>query len=161
MDGGSRVEFHKEKGILAILDASGKIRLAYSAPLARLSNNKSVTLQLEWDAPSSSLSCSLPDLSFPFILAFGLSVPDAKGGFNFSFPSFKFGSKGEVEDSSSSDEGEASAEGKGKKKFGFGLDVGLPKFGGDKSADVDVPRKGGKFKVCYFPSARCCTKTKF
>lgn len=145
LEGGSRVEFNKEKGVLTILDANGKIRLAYSAPFARLSTNKSVTLPLEWDVQSSSLSVSLPDLSFPFVLAFGLSVPDAKGGFSFGFPSFKFGSKGEVEDSSSEDE--VSAEGKGKKKFGFGLDVGLPKFGGEKSADVEARPKGGKFKV--------------
>lgn len=74
-----------------MVDRHGKIRLAYSAPIVRLPSNKSVTLPLALDIDTSTLSISLPDLSFPLILAFGLGIPDGKGGFNFSFPSFKFG----------------------------------------------------------------------
>lgn len=123
MEADSTVQFNKENGLLNIHDKLGTVRLAYTAPLVRLASNKSATLALDWDAPSSSLSVSLPDLSFPVVLAFGLSMPDAKGGFNLPFPSFKFGSK-VVDDSSSDDE---SAKGK---KFGFGFDASLPEIGG-------------------------------
>lgn len=84
---------------MAILDKSKQPRLVYSSPVVQLSSNKTVTLPLEWDAASSSISISLPDLSFPLVVAFGLGtkIPDVKGGFGLSFPSFKFGAKGEVE----------------------------------------------------------------
>jgi len=129
LDGSSRVEFNKEKGVIVILDKSGKPRLVYSAPVVALSNNKTITLPLEWDAPSSSFSITLPDLSFPIAIAFGLGVkvPDVKGGFGFSFPSFKFGAKGEVESAEVEEEEEEEEEEievkpkeKGKKvSFGF------------------------------------------
>jgi hypothetical protein len=119
-----------------VLDKHDKIRLVYSPPIIRLSSNKTITLPLDVDLAASSLFVSLPDLSFPLVLAFGLGVPDAKGGFNlhFSFPSFKFGSKGEVEDESSSDE-----EDKHKKKFDLGF--GVPKFGGKADVHIDKPDK--------------------
>lgn len=133
------MSLNKEKGFVSIVDKSDKVYLTYTPPVVRLASNKTVTLPLELDVNSSTLSISLPDLSYPVILAFGLALPDAKGGFNFqfAFPSFKFGGKGEIEDSSSSED-----ETTGKKKFGFGL----PKFGGkgDKSVEADV---SGKLKV--------------
>ena len=118
------------KGVVEILDASGKIRLVYSAPIVHLPSNKSVTLPLALDVDTSTLSITLPDLAFPLVLAFGLGLPDEKGAFNFSFPSFKFGSKGEVEDSSDEEEEKLK-----KKGFGFGL----PKLGGKTELDVDKP----------------------
>lgn len=90
----------------------------------------------------------------------GLKLPEIKGGFNLSFPSFKFGAKGEVEDSSSS---ESEDEGKGKKSRDFGIDIKAPKFGfggkkdksidvsSDKpSKDVDLSGKSAKVKVSFF-----------
>lgn len=99
------------------------MKCAYSAPIALLASNKTVTLPLDWDAISSSLSIALPDLSFPLVLAFGISVPDAKGGFNFGFPSFKFGAKGDVEEDSSESDDETKAKG----GFGFGFGGKTPK----------------------------------
>lgn len=108
---------------------------------------------MDWDASTSSLSVTLPDISFPLIIAFGLGfkIPDAKGGFNLAFPSFKFGSKGEIEAESDSDSDD-NKEKKGKGKAGFGLDIKAPKFGfggkGDaEGKSVDVPEPTGKFKV--------------
>jgi hypothetical protein len=106
----------------------------------------------------------LPELSFPLVIAFGLSahLPDGKGGFHLAFPSFKFGAKGEIEDSDSSDSDD---EEKAKKKGGFGLDIKAPKLGfgfgkKDKSGDVEVEKPkvegdihghaSGKFKVRRF-----------
>lgn len=134
-----RLSLNKEKGFVSIVDQSDKIYLTYSPPVVRLASNKTITLPLDLEVNSSTLSISLPDLSFPVVVAFGLALPDAKGGFNFNFafPSFKFGAKGEVEDSSSDEEVEAS----GKKKFGFGL----PKIGG--KADKPDVEAYGKFKV--------------
>jgi hypothetical protein len=45
-------------------------------------------------------------MSPPVVLAFGLglSLPDVKGGFGFSFPSFKLRGTGEVSDSDDSDD---------------------------------------------------------
>ena len=138
---GSRVEFHKDKGVIGIHDAAGKLRLVYSAPVLRLPSGKTHMLDLEWDASSSSISVSLPDLSFPLVIAFGLGVkiPDSKGGFGLSFPSFKFGAKGEVEESDSSSD---SDEEDNKKKGGFSLGVKAPKFGfgKDKSGDLGVEK---------------------
>jgi hypothetical protein len=162
------IQFNQEKGILAVLDKSGKPRLVYSSPLVRLPSNKSITLPLEWDAPSSSLSIHLPELSYPLIIAFGLGtkIPDIKGGFGLSFPSFKFGSKGEVE-AGESDEEEPERK---EKKGGFGLDISLnlkkPKFGKkektakaegsyDASDDEDDEKAASKektgFKVFFSP----------
>jgi hypothetical protein len=78
--------FNKDKGILALLDNYGKTRLAYNPPLIHLLSNKSVTLPLKYDASSTSLPISLPDLSFPVVIAFSLCVPDTNGAINFSFP---------------------------------------------------------------------------
>jgi hypothetical protein len=130
----------------------------YSAPIIRLPSGKTIVPDLEWDASSSSISISLPDLSFPLIIAFGLGVklPDVKGGFHLAFPSLKFGAKGEIEDSSSESEEEE------KKKGGFGFGIKgpkAPKFGfeigrKDKGikADVEVDKPSGKIKVFYKPS---------
>jgi hypothetical protein len=76
------VEFNKEQGFATVLDKSGKIRLAYSTPTVILSHN-TVTLTLDWNVFTSSLSVTLLDFSFPLILAFGLGIPDTKGVFNF------------------------------------------------------------------------------
>jgi hypothetical protein len=145
------VEFHKDKGVLAIYDKSGKIRLVYSAPVVKLSSGKTITPKLEWDSANSSISIVLPDLSIPLVIAFGVGIklPEGKGGFNFAFPSFKFGAKGEVEDSDS----DSDNEGKGKKGFG----IKAPKFGFGKDkkekslekidASVELPEKSAKLKV--------------
>jgi hypothetical protein len=122
---------------LGIHDKSGKLRLVYSAPVIKLPSGKTGTPDLEWDPTSSSISISLPDLSFPLVIAFGLGVkfPEAKGGFNLHFPSFKFGAKGEIEDSSS----DSDSDDEEKKKGGFGIGIKPPKFGfGKKDKSVDV-----------------------
>lgn len=133
------MEFHKDKGALGIYDFSGKLRLVYSAPVLRVPSGKTLTPDLEWDIASSSISISLPDLSFPLVVAFGLGVkiPDAKRDFHLSFPSFKFGNKGEIEESDSSSESEDE-----DKTGGFGLGITPPKigFGKRKSADLDKPK---------------------
>lgn len=139
--------------MLAILDNSKKVRLVYSAPIVLLPGGKTITPNLEWDG-TSSLSISLPDLSFPLVIAFGLSakLPDVKGGFHLSFPSFKFGAKGDVEGSDSD-----SDDGAKVKKGGFGLDIKAPKFGfgKDKSGDVDIDKppkpEVTKAKVIFTP----------
>jgi hypothetical protein len=153
LDGSSRIEFNKEKGALGIYDTdNGKLRLVYSAPVIRLPSGKNVVLDLEWDEPSASISVSLPELSFPLVIAFGLGVkfPDTKGGFHLNFPSFKFGAKGEIEDSGSDSDDEK------KKKGGFGFGIKAPKFGFGHSekGEIDVPRTSaeisgdvGKHKV--------------
>ena len=121
----------------AIYDQSGKLRLVYLAPVIFLPSNKTITAALEFDPKTSSLSIPLPDLSFPLVIAFGLSVkiPDVRGGFHLSFPSFRFGEKGEVSYSSDSDSDDEEASGK------RGLGLKMPKFGtgkGDKSASTKV-----------------------
>lgn len=139
LDGSSRVEFHKDKGAIGIHDGSGKLRLVYSAPVLRLSSGKTHTPDFEWDTYSSSISISLPDLSFPLVVAFGLSteIPDVKGEFHFSFPSFKFGAKGEIESSDSESDSDSDEE---KKKGGFRIGIKAPKFGfgGKKDKQVEI-----------------------
>lgn len=109
MDNWTKVDFNKEKGYVAFHDKWGKLRLCYSFPLVRFPSNKTATPQLDWDPSTSTISFALPEVSFPIAIAFGvgLKLPDAKGGFSFAFPSFKFGAKGEVESSDSSSEDEA------------------------------------------------------
>ena len=112
------------------MDKNNKVHFAYAAPLALLSSNKTVTLPLDWDAASSSVVVTLPDLSFPLVIAFSISIPDAKGGFSFGFPSFKLGAKGEVEEESSGSDEEIKAKGKdkGKGKGGFEVGAKVPKI---------------------------------
>jgi hypothetical protein len=140
IDGTSRVEFNKDKGVVVIFDKSGKVRLVYSAPVVRLPAGKTIVPNLEWDSSSSSISIALPDLSFPLVIAFGLGVkiPDIKGGFHLAFPSFKFGAKGEIEDSGS----ESEEEEKKKKSGGFGFGIKAPKigFGHKDKAEVAVDK---------------------
>jgi hypothetical protein len=140
------VDFNKEKGTLAILDGAKKVRLVYSSPIVLLPYGKTITPNIEWDAPNSSLSVPLPDLSFPIVVAFGLSdkIPDVKGGFHLSFPSLKLGAKGEIEDSSSESDDEEK-----KKKGGFGFGIKAPKFGfGHKDKpEVAVEATAPKFGV--------------
>lgn len=106
MDARIKVEYNTEKGYVAFVDLSGKPYLVYSAPMFRLASGKTTTLAIDWDGASSSIFVDLPDTSAPIVLAFGLgvSLPDTKGGFGFSFPSFKFKGNGEVSDSDESDE---------------------------------------------------------
>lgn len=154
---GSRAEFHKDTGVLAIYDKSGKLRLVYSAPVVRHPSGKTINLNLEWDPTSSSIHVPLPDLAFPLVIAFGvgIKIPDVKGGFHFGFPSFKFGEKGEIEDSSSSESEDDEKTGKGKKSRGFDLDIKAPKIGfgfggkGEKKTgevDIEKPDVSGKVK---------------
>jgi hypothetical protein len=159
------VEFNKDKGVVAILDKHGKPRLVYTPPIVLLPSGKTVIPNLEFDAdPSSpSISISLPDISFPAVIAFGLGakLPDVKGGFHLSFPSFKFGAKGEIEDSDSESDDDDK-----KKKGGFGFGIKAPKFGfghGEK-VEVDKPKldaslefSGEKPKVSPSPPSRCTT----
>jgi hypothetical protein len=139
---------------------SGKLRLVYSTPVIRLSSGKTATPDLEWDPASASLSISLPDLSFPVVIAFGLGAkfPDVKGGFHLHFPSFKYGAKGEIEDS---DSDSSDDEKQSKKSGGFGFGIKAPKlgFGSDKpeldkpklAASVELPEKPAKHKVRFSP----------
>jgi hypothetical protein len=141
------VDFEKEKGFLAIYDKNGKLRLVYSSPVVHLSTNTTTALPLDWDAPTSTLSIALPDLSFPLVIGFGLSakLPETKGGFHLSFPSFKFGAKGEIEAEDSESDDDTSDEEKAKAKGG--VDVKMPKFGfGKKDKSPDISGKG---KVCF------------
>lgn len=108
-DASFKVDFNKEKGYVAILDKSGKARLVYSSPIVQI-GNKTVTLPIEWEPQTNSISVTLPtDSAPPVIVAFGLAtkIPKERGSVEFSFPSFKFGTAGEVgpySDSESSEE---------------------------------------------------------
>ena len=151
IDESSRVEFDKEKGFIAIYDKSGKLRLVYSSPIVHLSSNATTSMSIEWDAASSSLTLALPDLSFPFVVAFGVSakLPDTKGGFHLAFPSFKFGTKGEIEalDSESDDE-EDDDDDDDKAKGKAGLKI--PKFGFGKKPEASADVSGSaKVKVSW------------
>ncbi len=88
--------------------------------MVQLATNKTVTLPLDWEPSSSTLSVLLPDTSFPLLVAFGvgIKIPEVKGGFDFSFPSFKFGKGGEVEESDTTSEDEESTKKSGI-SFGF------------------------------------------
>lgn len=121
---------------MALIDKNGKARFVYHSPLVYLPSNKTTTIPLEFDAGTSSLHITLPVL-FPLIIAFGLStkIPDAKGGFGFGFPSFKFGSKGDIEESSESEDEEPKAKSRAV------VDVPAP-----KTKEVKE-KKSGKFKV--------------
>ena len=111
--------------------------MVYSAPVILLSSGKTATSDLEWDQSSSSISFTLPDLSLPLVIAFGVGVkfPDTKGGFHLSFPSFKFGAKGDTEGSDS----ESDSDDEEKKKGGFGFGIKVPKVG-KKDKSVDKPK---------------------
>lgn len=81
-------------------------------------------------------------LVLSLVLAFG--VGDAKDGFNFAFPSFKLGAKGDVEDES--EEGDQA-------KAGFSFGIGCK-----------APKEGGKFKVLFntlFLLKMLCTDCNF
>lgn len=149
LDASSRFEFNKEKGLLALLDKSGKARLVYSAPAIRIAAGISTVPELSWDPSSGSLSIPLPTPSFPLVIAFGIGakIPDAKGGFHFGLPSFKFGSKGEIEEESSSSESDDEG---GKKKRGLDINIKAPKIGfgiGGKKDKKDKKDKKGGFEV--------------
>jgi hypothetical protein len=116
------------------------MQLVYTAPVLRLASNKTSTTDLDWDPSSTSLTVNLPDTSFPLVIAFGVGakIPDVKGGFGFSFPSFKLGAKGEIESSDSdSDDG---------KKGGFGFGLKVPKFGKGDKVESSPP----KMKVLFY-----------
>ncbi len=88
--GNTQPTFDKENGYLALSDQTGTPRLVYSAPLVRYPNNHWKTLPLEWDVTTSSLSITLPDLSFPLVIAFGLGskLPDARAEITFDLRRF-------------------------------------------------------------------------
>ena len=90
------MEFNKDKGFVAFADKHGKVRLVYSQPILRLHTNKTAFAALEWDASTSSILVSLPDLAIPTVVAFGVGtkVPDGKLGFGISFPSLKLTAAG-------------------------------------------------------------------
>lgn len=147
---GCSLVFNKDKAIVGVLDKSGKLHLVYSAPVVRLPNKKTVTPDVSWDFMSSKLTVTLPELSFPMVLAFGLGtkIPEAKG-FSFAFPSFSFGSKGEVESSSDSEEENFETP---KVGGGINLNISLPKFGfggkGEKSTEASTP--GVKVQIRFW-----------
>lgn len=122
------MEFNEDKGVVSVIDKAGKVRLVYTPPLVLLPTGKTVIPNLEFDGlnPTSPfISVTLPDSSFPVVIAFGLGVklPDLKGGIHLSFPSFKFDGKGELENSDSDSDDEK------KKKGVFGFGIKAPKFG--------------------------------
>lgn len=125
-----------------MVDKSSKARLVYSDPVVHLPSNKTTTLPLEFDAASSSLQVTLPEVAFPLVIAFavGGKIPEVKGGFRFGFPSFKFGSKGEVEESSSDSEDEAKE--KKKPKVAAAADIA-----GSAKIPKEKKEKSVKFKV--------------
>lgn len=67
------MEVHKEKGYVAFSDQNGELKVVYTSPVALLANNKKTTIPIDWDGPSTSIIVSLPDLSYPVIIAFGVS----------------------------------------------------------------------------------------
>lgn len=86
------MEFNKEKGSIAFLDGNGKVRLVYSAPTVKLSNNQTATTQLDWDANSGSIIVSLPEpIAAPMVLALAIGLKytelkgEGKGKFGWSF----------------------------------------------------------------------------
>jgi hypothetical protein len=117
-DASSTVIFNKDKRFIAILDRSARARLVYSSPVLRLASNKTITIPLEWDAKSHCINVPLPDSGYPIVVAFGLGPKMPESGFGLSFPSFKFGAKGEVEVDESSDSEE---DDKSKSGSGFSL----------------------------------------
>jgi hypothetical protein len=62
----------------------------------RLANTRSDFHPLNWDAATSSIIVTLPDLSVPVVVAFGVGVkiPDGKIGFGFAFPSLRLSASG-------------------------------------------------------------------
>ena len=82
VEGTSRVELNKEKASVAFFDAAGRVRLVYSAPTAKLSNNQTITLGIDWDASASAIVITLPEQSSPplvLALALGLKYTELKG----------------------------------------------------------------------------------
>lgn len=102
----STVLFNKDKRCVVILDRSARPRLVYSSPVLRLASNKTITVPLEWDAKANCINVPLPDQGYPIVVAFGLGPKTPDTGFGLSFPSFKFGTKGEVTMSESSSDSE-------------------------------------------------------
>jgi hypothetical protein len=120
-DASSTVIFNKDKRFIVILDRSARPRLVYTSPVLRLASNKTVTVPLEWDAKANCINVPLPDQGYPIVVAFGLGPKMPESGFGLSFPSFKFGAKGEVEVAESSSDSEEDE--KVKAKF----ELSLPK----------------------------------
>lgn len=90
----------KEKGVVTFADQTNRKRVVYSSPVVLLGSNKTIPLNIDWDGPLSAIAVHLPDLSYPLVIAFGVSakVPESKAqSRHFSFPSFKFSPSGEVE----------------------------------------------------------------
>ena len=115
-----------------VQDNLGNVQLVYSAPVLRHASKKATIPELDWDAASGTLSFHLPDTAFPLVIAFGVGtkLPDAKGGFGLSFPSFKFGKEDAIYSSSESEDEDV-------KKGGIGLK--MPKFGkGGKPPKIKV-----------------------
>jgi hypothetical protein len=100
LSGSVKVDLNKEKGVVTFSDHAGKLKFVYTSPVILLASGKTVPVNVDWEGPSSSLFVLLPDTSFPMILAFGISgkVPESKEkSRNISFPSFKFGTAGNIE----------------------------------------------------------------
>lgn len=123
-DASSTILFNKEKRVVVVLDRSARPRLVYSSPVVRLASNKTVTIPLEWDARANCINVPLPEQGFPLVIGFGLGAKMPESGFGLSFPSFKFGAKGEVELSESSSSSDSEEE---KQKEKPKLDISLPK----------------------------------
>ncbi len=137
MDGDLQIEHFKEQNVVAILSKTRSPYIVYSAPLVQLANGKTISLPLGYDPSSFRLYISLPDLSFPVAIAFGVGakIPDVKSkGFGFSFPNFKLGAAGEVEASDSDEEAET------KKSGGFSVG----KFKGKKEEPETSAKKPSK-----------------
>ncbi len=146
--------------MLGIIDRQGKSKLVYSPPVAHFASDKTIALPLEFDEATSNISFTLPELTYPIIIAFALGVklPDAKGGFNFgfAFPKFKFGAKGEVEEESRvSDESDGYEEGNVNVEVDGALgavQASSPDADVDANVSINVEAdeasSSSRFKVC-------------
>lgn len=98
VNGTVKVDLNKEKGVVTFSD-SNRVKLVYTSPVA-LIGNKTVPLNIESEGSSSSIVVQLPELSYPLVVAFGVSgkLPESKAhSRNISFPSFKFNTSGNIE----------------------------------------------------------------
>ena len=81
-------------------DHAGKLKFVYIAPVILLASGKTVPVNIDWEGPSNSLFVLLPDMSYPMVLAFGVTgkLPESRDtARNISFPSFRFGASGNIE----------------------------------------------------------------
>jgi len=115
---GLTVQLNKEKGSLALLDASGKVALAFITPTIK-HGKKTVMPNFDWNPNSSEFSISFGGISFPASLVFGVGIqlPSIEVGkpgfgFGFGFGKKKSGNAGDEDESSESDDDNSKKKGK-------------------------------------------------